>query len=397
MNWLTYLDRQGRNEYITLASQISYDGTNMVFVFYEKQIRRLMNESPYAERSLEVLRASCVGQPREMVNLFCAPLKDMTISQRIEKALDRLRQRYGVPDGLVSDPKVKAVRYDRKVAFTSASLGMFGEDLNTLEVFAYAHNEVQKLSGQLLFDTASRLPNLLKRRYLDYLDKRNLNMSEPGFESLREFVVHEIKMMTSECAQAFFKQDEKDGSCETLTGSKDYRVRQVAVGMENDSRGEKNSCGVYSSVPGTGCGPGGSGEGTRGLTDRSKLPPVCFVCDNSSKHCLVECEKFKALWNKAKRQAVIEGKRCINCLLLEHYVRDCSRPTKCRKCGPSNQNKHATALHECYTGVNLGAADKSQTTPKPAPRNLSNNTTKRFMFIKLIPCKGVQFCLELVP
>ena len=125
-------------------------------------------------------------------------------------------------------------------------------------------------------------------------------------------------------------------------------------------------------------GPGGSGEGTRGRTDRSRLPPVCFVCDNSSEHYLVECEKFKALSNKAKRQTVIEAKRCINCLSLEHYVRDCSRPTKCRKCGPSNQNKHVTALHECYTGVNLGAADKPQTTPKPAPRNLSKQYDKAF-------------------
>ena len=58
-----------------------------------------MNESPYEERRLEVLRASCVGQPREMVNLFCAPLKNMTTTQRIEKAFDRLRQRYGVPGG----------------------------------------------------------------------------------------------------------------------------------------------------------------------------------------------------------------------------------------------------------------------------------------------------------
>ena len=32
---LTYLDRQGRNEYITLASQIAYDGSNIAFVFYE--------------------------------------------------------------------------------------------------------------------------------------------------------------------------------------------------------------------------------------------------------------------------------------------------------------------------------------------------------------------------
>ena len=63
----TYLDRQGRNEYITLASQIGYDGSNIVFVFYENQIRRVISESPFEVRRLEVLRASCVGQPREMV------------------------------------------------------------------------------------------------------------------------------------------------------------------------------------------------------------------------------------------------------------------------------------------------------------------------------------------
>ena len=84
----TYLDRQGRNEYITLASQIGYDGSNIAFVFYENQIRRLMSESPFEERRLEVLRASCVGQPREMVNLFCVPMKSMSTSRRIEKAMD---------------------------------------------------------------------------------------------------------------------------------------------------------------------------------------------------------------------------------------------------------------------------------------------------------------------
>ena len=70
-----YLERQGRNEYINLATQVGYDGANIAFVFFENQVRRLMNDSPYDERKLEVLRAACVGQPREMVNLFCAPMK----------------------------------------------------------------------------------------------------------------------------------------------------------------------------------------------------------------------------------------------------------------------------------------------------------------------------------
>ena len=116
-----------------------------------------------------------MGQPREMVNLFCAPMKSMTTALRIEKALDRLRQRYGVFGCLTPEPKVKAIRNGAKGAFNSPSLKMFNEDLNTLGVFAYAHDEVHKLSGQPLLDTAGRLPNLLKRRYFDFLDKKHLD------------------------------------------------------------------------------------------------------------------------------------------------------------------------------------------------------------------------------
>ena len=72
-----YIERQGRNEFINLASQIHYDSSNIDFVFYENQVRRLMHESPYDKRPLEVLRASCIGQPREMINLFFAPLISM--------------------------------------------------------------------------------------------------------------------------------------------------------------------------------------------------------------------------------------------------------------------------------------------------------------------------------
>ena len=53
-----YPERQGRNEFINLASQVGFDGGNIAFLFYENQIRRLMDESPYDERRLEILRAS---------------------------------------------------------------------------------------------------------------------------------------------------------------------------------------------------------------------------------------------------------------------------------------------------------------------------------------------------
>ena len=69
LNWQFYLYRQGRNEYITFASQNAYDGNNTAFIFFEIQIRRLVDERFFKECKLEVLRASCDGQTREMVNL----------------------------------------------------------------------------------------------------------------------------------------------------------------------------------------------------------------------------------------------------------------------------------------------------------------------------------------
>ena len=365
LNWQTYLDRQSRNEYITLASQIAYDGSNTAFVFFENQIRRLMEESPIEKRRLEVLRASCVGQPREMVNLFCAPMKNMSTAQRIEKALDRLRQRYGISGGFSSEPKVRAVRHGPKVSFNATSLKSFNEDLNTLEVFAYAHDEVEKLSGQLLLDTASRLPNILKRRYLDYLDKMQLNLSQPGFESLRRFIVHEIDMATSDYAQAFFKHEEKEGSREPSTGTRDLRVRQVAV--ETSSRA--NNRPYYHTESKSRAFE--INEKSRVRNDQVKSPPLCFVCSRpDSKHFLMNCDKFKALSLKEKRDTVIRAKRCLNCLSLEHFVRECSRPNKCRKCGPrSDVSKHATALHDCFASPNLGAAEKETRTQTIAEAN----------------------------
>ena len=38
----TYLDKQGGNECINLTLQIAYDESNIAFVFYENEIRRLM-------------------------------------------------------------------------------------------------------------------------------------------------------------------------------------------------------------------------------------------------------------------------------------------------------------------------------------------------------------------
>ena len=342
-----YIERQDRNEFINLASQIGYDGRNIDFVFYENQIRRLMHESPYDERRLEVLRASCIGQPREMVNLFFAPMRNMSASRRIERALDRLRQRYGVSGGLTSEPKIAKIRTGPRVAMSVASLKAFNEDLNTLEVYAHAHDELDKLSGQLMLDTANRLPGVLKRRYLDYLDKKSINLNQPGFESLREFVVHELNLMTSDYAQSFFKSDDKDRASGPSNGHTALRVRQVAV------IGERPGARSAETV-------GESSRSCNKTQHSTKPPPVCFVCnDPRSKHFLTDCEQFKSKTPEQKRKTVIDAARCFRCLSLGHFSRECSSSSKCRLCGPHFVPKHSTALHDLHVksdSVNLGAA-----------------------------------------
>ena len=91
---------------------------------------------------------------------------------------------------------------------------------------------------------------------------------------------------------------------------------------------------------------------------KEKPPPSCFVCGRLEvKHILADCEKFKTYSPRVKRQFVIDAKRCLNCLSVEHFVCDCPYPSKCRKCGSDCQNKQYGALHECSNGKSLGAAE----------------------------------------
>ena len=76
-------------------------------------------------------------------------------------ALSRLRQRYGVPGGLTTEPEIIEIRSGSVISFNVGSLKQFIQELNTLAVFALAHDQYEKLSGQLLLDVANRLPGTL--------------------------------------------------------------------------------------------------------------------------------------------------------------------------------------------------------------------------------------------
>ena len=257
-------------------------------------------------------RASCVRQPRELVNLFFAPMKNLSTSERVEKAISRLRERYSVLGGLITEPEIIRIHIGSKVIHTVASLKAFNEDLNTLEVFAYAHDEVEKLSGQLLLDVANCLPGVLKRRYLNYLKQVGLDLNRSGFDSFRKFIVNELSIMTSEYAQTFFKSNDKEKSRDPAPGS--LRVRQVGVEMVEQSSDDDR--------------PDKQGNSSKEWSKVSvKSPPNCFLSVNEKlKHFLGDCAKFKKLSIADKRKKVIETGRCLNCLSVGHFIRNCELP-----------------------------------------------------------------------
>ena len=126
----------------------------------------------------------------------------------------------------------------------------------------------------------------------------------------------------------------------------EFRVCQVTV---NSGGGPRQSNATAGSATGTVATSGSKSFAGQRSKQPEKRPPICFYCSRTdSRHYLVECEKLKQLSPREKRQAVIESKRCLNCLSHDHFARDCTSSSRCRTSGPLCGNKHAMALHDCY-------------------------------------------------
>ena len=82
-----------------------------------------------------------------------------------------------------------------------------------------------------------------------------------------------------------------------------------------------------------------------------------------------------------KRQCVVDAKRCLNCLPLNHFVRDCKGPSKCRKCGPNSRHKHTSALHECFDAENFGAAETSDSKQTQTRKQKTDQIDKRDLVV----------------
>ena len=117
-----------------------------------------------------------------------------------------------------------------------------------------------------------------------------IDLNQPSFESLRSFVVHEIQVMTSDYAQAFFKSDEHEVLL-VRTGSKTFRVRQAGIEDGIDSRSDQSESRVVPDAEKKNL----SVTSARSMVGRfnNKPPPICFFCSSvDSRHFLADCDNF---------------------------------------------------------------------------------------------------------
>ena len=141
----------------------------------------------------------------------------------------------------------------------------------------------------------------------------------------------------------------------------------------NSGGGPQQSNATAGSASGTVATSGSKSFAGQRSKQLEKRPPICFYCSRTdSRHYLAECEKFKQLSPREKRQAVIESKRCLNCLSQDHFVRDCASFSRCRTGGPQCGNKHAMALHDCY--VSDQPTEVNETTPNKVDEVKTSDT-----------------------
>ena len=135
----------------------------------------------------------------------------------------------------------------------------------------------------------------------------------PNFQNFVEF----IRTMAIEACDPLYGNDWQSKTQSRTKGSS-YSGSTNSKG--NNSGGGNSSSG----------GNGSSGGGT---------PPRCAKCSES--HTLFQCEKFKALSPRDRREFISSSKLCFNCFENSHFSPSCPKKTTCSVC---NQ-KHSKWIH----------------------------------------------------
>ena len=113
---------RSRKDFLDEAVLIGYDGTNMPYVMFYNPIMNLLASCPYSDRKLPLLRAACLHTAVQTIAVVISDTHGFDDDAKINMALNRLSQRFGVHGGFVNEPEVQKIRNGPKMSSTSGLL-----------------------------------------------------------------------------------------------------------------------------------------------------------------------------------------------------------------------------------------------------------------------------------
>ena len=226
-------------------------------------------------------------------------------------------------------------------------------DMNNCELYARAHQQTSALDSWFILDIGERCPFYFRNRYTEFLLDHYDNPDQPTFESFKLFLSRELRRINATFAQRLLGLTANEKLERSRPPTK-MRVHKISA----DPKVECSTSNLANKIQ----------KVTREPPPTTTAPPkslsVSFICSSEHeevRHLLFNCGSFQNWSRQRRKDALMKVGRCFNCY-QRHHVKDCKLPCKCRHCGATHIQKHATSLHDLYTvrsvaGQNFGSPE----------------------------------------
>ena len=250
---------------------------------------------------LNYLIQYCTGDSRR----YIADFVNMPADTGFNMALRTLNTVYGrshiIAQSYVSElttgPIVKGNDDIQKLAHSMR------QALGTLQSIGY---EADLNNSENLRKIVRRLPNPLRAKWVEVVDKILQSNREPNFSDLTEYIEHRARVINNAYGHDLFIE----------RGTK----------SDNQKYTQPHKVSTFTT----------SGE-------EAPRAAMCTVCGDH--HKFWECERLISMSVDERRKCCLEKGLCFNCLGRGHVVASCPKDKQCRRKGCSLRMKHNTLLH----------------------------------------------------
>ena len=248
-----------------------------------------------------------------------------------------LQERFG--NDLIISERLISILMSGKPVKSAVELQVLANDMLNCNVILSKMHKVEELNSQrFIASIVNRLQTFQKNRWKKYaMDMKRRDHKYPDFNALVMFVKSEAEQATD-----------------------------PVYGESGLLRFTRNQVPAAGSQPGRPSGPpqqksSGSQQNrfhnTSFASSKGRTVMHCAFCGDD--HRLYLCDSYKALKSDQKLKVIVDKKLCENCLLSNHMVDRCLRPSMCGIGGC--QGKHSRFIHQCRVDNNQSNSGKQTT------------------------------------